>query len=93
MPELKNGLLWRIDTKDVTAVSYELERARQRFRERTGSEASVAYAGPVAYSLINVAKTRCLLPVTGPILSIVSDPLLPDRDILLTAEDETNPPG
>ena len=87
MPELKAGLLWRMDARKPEQVFGELHNALMRFVGRTGQQPRFAHAGYAADSLIVEAHRRGLLAELPGRVTFLATSVFPLYDILVTGDE------
>ena len=91
MPELRAGLLWRIDARTPRELAAEWQRAKGRFEERTGGKPSIAHVGDAAWLILESAARLGLLPEVTPESHPVAtrlDQTMPDWNIWLTGQEQ-----
>ena len=86
MPELRSGLLWRMDARTPAAAAVEWLDAKARFTERTGAAPVRAWVGELAYSLLDAAEAAGLMR-DGTVMVRLDDNL-PAWEFLLSGEGE-----
>jgi hypothetical protein len=85
MPELRSGLLWRLDARTPHAAAAEWLEAKLRFGLRTGAEPKRAWVGASAYSLLDAAEAAGLM--VGGKVATVKDSNLPPWEFLMSGEE------
>jgi hypothetical protein len=79
MPELRSGLLWRMDARTKEAAAAEWEHIKDRFRERYGTEPVGAVIGEKAVALLDQAHDAGLLRPSG-VLALVARNIIDNED-------------
>ncbi len=86
MPELRSGLLWRMDARTPKAAAEEWKLAKARFTERTGTIVKRGYAGFGSFRHLRDAVKAGLTAVDYAV-DVVEDKAMPDYEILLTGDE------
>lgn len=85
MPELRSGLLWRMEARTPRAAAAEWIDAKLRFGLRTGSAPVRAWVGGMAYSLLDAAEAAGLMR-DGTVVPSLDDNLPPWQFLLSGGE-------
>ena len=86
MPELRSGLLWRLDARKSSEFYAEWERAKARYAERFGRAATVVHCGPGVLDVVLTAGKDQSLPADRTVF-VLADQGMQPYDMMLSGEE------